>query len=177
MPVGVAREITFPTMNRDLDKEDLPLVAVFYGKNLKNARVRVESVGEQLGEGGKMQRKPGTGFDVIFRLNRAYVRNSKVLQLMMGHPMFRHTSGFDIDERDDTGFWRAMGIVREIEVVETRLNLEAAEKPELPNLSGIKSKVRAWEKAMEVEEEANGSDSTDSPGADGAPRVDEPSVT
>ncbi len=170
------REVTFPTMNRDLEEEDLPLVAVFYSDKLKHARVRIDSVQEQVGFGGRMERKAGTGFDVLFRVHRAYVRNSKVLALMMKHPMFRHTSGWDIDEEDPTGFWRAMGIVKEIQVVETRLNLEATEKPELPNLAGIKSKVRAWEKATKVEEVDDGGDSTDSPGVDGAPRVNEPST-
>jgi len=170
------QEVTFPTMNRDLDEEDLPLVAVFYSDKLKHARVRIESVQEQPGFSGRMERKPGTGFDVLFRVHRAYVRNSKVLKLMMAHPMYRHTSGWDVDEEDPTGFWRAMGIVKEVEVVETRLNLKATEKPELPNLSGIQSKVRAWERALEAKEVANGGDSTDSPGTDGEDRLHQPSA-
>jgi len=164
MPI---HEVTFPMMNHDLEEEDLPVVAVFYSQKLKHARVRIDSVQEQAGFGGRMERKTGTGFDVLFRVHRAYVRNSKVLKMMMAHPMFRHTSGWDIDEEDPTGFWRAMGIVKEIEVVETRLNLRAAEKPELPKLAEIKSKLRAWEKATEEKEVVNGGDSTDSSGADG----------
>lgn len=170
-------EVTFPMMNHELEEADLPMPAVFYSEKLKHARVRIDSVQEKVGQGGRMERKAGTGFDVLFRVHRAMVRNSKVLKRMMEHPMFRHTSGWDIEEEDTTGFWRAMGIVKEVPVIETRLNLKATEKPELPNLSGIKSKVRAWEKALEAKEVANGGDSTDSSGVDGEDRLHQSSAT
>lgn len=171
MPV---HEVQFPMMNKDLEKEDLPLVAVFYADKLKHARVRIVSVEERMGSRGVMERKPNTGYDVLFRVHRAYVRNSKVLQLMMGHRMFRHSSGWDIDPEDPTGFWQAMGFVEEIQVKETRLKLAPTEKPELPNLAGIQSKIRAYQKRKEAIK-VDGSDSTDSTGVDGKVGVNEPS--
>lgn len=164
----ITRNVQFPSMNRDLDKEDLPVPAVFYSKQIYSGRVRLESVKEQLVE-GKMQRLPNTGFDVLFRGYRAWVKNSKVLRMMMQHNYFRHSGGWDIDETDPTGFWEAMGLVKKVEKVETVFAIEATERPELPNLAGIKSKYLAHEKKVN----ANGGDSTDSARSDGEARVDQ----
>jgi hypothetical protein len=159
-------------MNRDLEKEDLPVPAVFYSKQMYSGRVRLESVGEELVEGKKV-RQPNTGFDVMFRGHRAWVKNSKVLKMMMQHNYFRHTGGWDIDEKDPTGFWEAMGLVKKVQRVETVFAIEASVRPELPNLAGIKSKFNAHEKKVN----SNGGDSADSPGTNGAPGVDKDSVT
>lgn len=167
----IARDVPFPSMNRDLEKEDLPVPAVFYSKQIYSGRVRLESVREMLVE-GKMQRQHNTGFDVIFRGYRAWVKNAKVLAMMMKHNYFRHSGGWDIDETDPTGFWEAMGLVKKVQRVETVFAIEATEKPELPNLAGIKSKYNAYEKRVKDD----GGDSTDSPGVDGAAGVNEPSA-
>ena len=114
--------------NRALDKQDLSAEATFRHNSKKFPRYRIESVKEQKDKDGAPLRVPGTGFVAHFRNWEYRTRNSTVLKKLLNHKDFNTSKGFRINETDPTGFWRAMGMIKEKEVKTFELVNEVSEE-------------------------------------------------
>lgn len=114
--------------NMEYDKQDLAVPAVFRSKH-KAPRFRLEKPKEVLID-GQRERQEGTGYDARFVNYRFICHNSKALKLLLDHPYFRHSDGFDIDQEDPSGFWEAMGAIERVPVNAARIMLKPGERPD-----------------------------------------------
>jgi len=98
----------------DYREPDMAPGAVFVS-DYRNLNVQLECQEEEI-LSGVPKKKAGTGCRVPFKNGRATVDNKKAFALMLEHPLFNAGRGFHIDKTDPTGFWRAAGMVKEVEV-------------------------------------------------------------
>ena len=68
--------------------------------------------------GAKMVVVAGSGKHIQFKNNVAMVVGEKLIQQCLKNKWFEHPEGFDIDERDPTGYWEKNGYI-EKSILET----------------------------------------------------------
>ena len=108
-------------------KEDLPVPAtlVSYKKEL---RVHVFASEYEMLPNGDERKKPNTGLRVKFEDYRLVVKNKLLLKELLGHRCYNEAVwGYAIDPQDPSGFWRAQGKVKEVQV--TTFALENGNTP------------------------------------------------
>ncbi|MDD5459030.1 MAG: hypothetical protein PHF37_06535 [Phycisphaerae bacterium] len=94
---------------------DMKVAATFYSE-AKNRKIFLEPPEEERSPMGQISKKPHTGCRVNFTNGILYIRNKKVLEMLMSHRGFGNANGFHVHPEDPTGFWRAQGIIQTSEV-------------------------------------------------------------
>ena len=91
--------------------EDMAISAIFESKQ-KEMRVFIIAPETEEGPEKQTRKKQGTGLRVRFRSGYLPIKNKAVLKLLLNHKQFNAGGiGFKIQSRDDSGFWRAMGLI------------------------------------------------------------------
>ena len=131
-------------MPKQYTVEDLPAVATFVSnESCPHLRLRLKHTEEKLNPAnGTYERVEGTGVEVRFQSRSLQINNSKLLALMLASKCFRGGAvGFDIDKSDPSGFWRAMGVVKEKIVKTYDLTDSGVIDPKKINVKEIKANL------------------------------------
>lgn len=101
-------------------EQDMPFEASFVcSKKTPFLKVRLISLTEAINPvNGVREPVIGSGVEVRFSKSMYRTKNSRLFKLMLESKAFRRPRhGFDIDPHDPSGLWRAMGFVKEKQVV------------------------------------------------------------
>jgi len=92
----------------------------------------------------------GTGLRIKFKAGSLRVTNSNILELLLQHAAFGSSShGFNIDERDETGFWRELDMVK---VQEVKTCVSVGKSADMASLTMKDVKERIGKMATRLEE-------------------------
>jgi len=136
--------------------DNMPIAATFMAtEDSPHLKLIIKPVEEKADPTGKRSiRVDASGMRVTFRAGTYRTRNSDILAGLLAHRAFGQSSrGFTIDERDETGFWRATGHI------ETATVLVAKVKgvPSKPDPAKLKNMLAAVKENVKVRTGEDGS--------------------
>lgn len=95
-------------------KEDNLPVAAAFAATVKNFTIVLISAESTVGPNNEVRRTEGTGLTVKFEDHQLIVNNQAVVSMLLNHRHYEATRyGFTVNPLDPTGFWRALGMVKE----------------------------------------------------------------
>ena len=98
-------------------ENDLPVAATFISA-VKKFRVVLLNAKSTVGEDNVVRKTDDTGLIAEFEDHRLIVQNQEVVDMLLNHRNYEATRyGFTVDPCDPTGFWRALGVIKEKVVI------------------------------------------------------------
>ena len=101
-------------------KEDMPIAATFVStEDSPHLKILIKPVEEKADVTGRRSvRVDASGMRVSFRAGTYRTKSQAILAGLLSHKAFGVSSrGFSIDDRDETGFWRATGHIEPVTVL------------------------------------------------------------
>ncbi len=126
--------------------KDMPVAANFECSDL-GLTMFIRPKEEEVLVSGQSRHIPGTGFKIKFKGGHLTVQNKALLQVVMESNEFKRGMIFP-DRTDDTGFWRANGVIK----TQVR-TVEVAESTTQPTFEGLKF-AKAEEPAKPIDQVA-----------------------